>query len=537
MNSAAIAKDMGTPASHWRVSENAGILPETPAKPVKSEDFAIASDDVTSIAGIFFRAITLYPKRPALVAGGRTWSYEELGRAVLAAASGIRELVPAGGGRIAIVGGNHPAYILAYWGAQCAGCSTVEADGNESLQTLLGVLGATRPRFLVTDRSDLILAVQGNIPVCSFEKFCGKSDNAPEMPVLPEAPIKDSSIEASIVYTSGTTSSAKGVVLSQGNFCFIARAVADYMGLNETDRCALILPLCHTYGKSVLLGAAAAGAAIVILDGFGNQRRFLSRLTTEGCTVLCAVPYHLNTLVKSGCLPRLKFSPLRIIASSADKLPPAVIDSLTEALPEVRIFSMYGLTEAATRVCYVPPEMIHAKKESCGRPLPRVELKIVTEDGRAAAAYETGEIILRGPNVMTGYLGDPDLTAETIVDGWLKTGDIGHLDADGFLYIDGRKKDLIKCAGERISPSEIEEILMEYPEVEGAAAVGRPDSLMGEVIHAYVASRNPLLKKADLREHCRARLPHNKVPYGYTIVERLPVTGTGKIKKFSLGKR
>jgi len=487
-----------------------------------------------TVAEILFRAISLYPGRPALIAPGRTWSYEELGRAVAGFSSRIRERAPVHGGRIAIIGGNYLAYILAYWGAQCAGCSTVEISGNESLQTLLGVLSATRPQLVVTDRCDLISAVWGKFPVESFEyvlKWSVASDQWPEVRT------GGNSREASIVYTSGTTAAAKGVVLSHENFCFIARTVADYMGLNEKDRCTMILPLCHTYGKSVLLSATAVGAALVMLDGFGNQRQFLSRLAAESCTVLNAVPYQLNMLVKSGCLPQFESSALRIIASSADKLSPAVIDSLTKALPKVRIFSMYGLTEATTRVCYVPPEMLHAKKESCGRPLPDVEIRIMAEDGRVAATDETGEILLRGPNVMTGYFDDLDLTTETLVNGWLKTGDIGHLDADGFLYIDGRKKDLIKCAGERINPLEIEEVLLKHPEVDGAVVVGRPDSLMGEIIHACVASRNPLLSKTDLHEHCRARLSHNKVPYSYKIIECLPVTSTGKVQKHALKRR
>ena len=500
----------------------------------------MAGDIEINIGEIFLKTMTRYPKRPALVIAGRTWSYEELGCLIAEASSRLEKIATAAESRIAIIGKNHPAYIVAYWAAQFAGCSTVEIDGNESLQTLLGALSSTRPQFVVTDRDDLKSAIQERIQVESFEEFPVKRDNGRAFNESPGKLLHEQQFarrfikSENIVYTSGTTASAKGVVLSHGNFCFIARAVADYLGLNETDRCALILPLCHTYGKSVLLSAAAAGAAVIILDGFGNQKRFLSQLAAEACTVLSAVPYHLHRLVKSGCLPQYDVSSLRIITSSADKLSPSVIDGLTAALPKVRIFSMYGLTEATTRVCYLPPEMIHAKKESCGRPLPRVELKIVTEDGRAAAPGETGEVLLRGPNVMTGYWDDPDLTAATVADGWLKTGDLGHLDADGFLYIDGRKKNLIKCAGERINPMEIEKILMEYPGVEEAAVIGRPDSLMGEIIHAYAASRDSTLKKSDLREHCRARLAHNKVPYRYTIVERLPRTDTGKAQKHLL---
>ena len=504
-------------------------------------------DEFTVVAEIFLHAMTRHPERPALVIAEKTWSYEELGCLVAAASSRLQKTVPVAGSRIAIIGDNHPAYVVAYWAAQCNGCSTVEIDGNESLHKVICVLNATRTQFVVTDRAVIKSALQGKIPVESLDEFLknNEADGKPETEnppypgkwqrTLPFTRICPKPEESSIVFTSGTTGSAKGVVLSHGNFCFIARSVAGYLELNETDRCALILPLCHTYGKSVLLAAAVAGAAVVILDSLGNQKRFLSQLTTEcGCTVLCAVPYHLNTLVKSGCLPRYDFSSLRTITSSADKLSPSVIDSLTAALPNVRIFSMYGLTEATTRVCYVPPEMIHIKKESCGRPLPGIELNIMLEDGRAAGPGEIGEVLVRGPNVMTGYFNDPDLTAATIDNGWLKTGDIGHLDTDGFLYIDGRKKDIIKCAGERISPLEIEETLMEYPGVDEAAVVGLPDSLMGEIIHAYVASRDSSLNKADLREHCLARLSHNKVPYKYTIVERLPVTKTGKVRKHIL---
>jgi acyl-coenzyme A synthetase/AMP-(fatty) acid ligase len=283
-----------------------------------------------------------------------------------------------------------------------------------------------------------------------------------------------------------------------------------------------------------MLSAFAAGAAIVLLDGFSNQQRFLSQLVSDGCTVLSVVPYHLHALIKSGFLCKYDLSSLRAITSSSDRLSPSVIDSLLEALPKVRIFSMYGLTESTTRVSYVPPELLQKKKGSCGRPLSGVEIRITEEDGASVPTGVSGEILLRGPNVMKGYFGDAELTKSAIVDGWLKTGDIGHLDKDGFLYIDGRKKDIIKCVGERINPLEIEEVLLEHPGVEEAAVVGQKDSLMGEIIHAYVIPRDPSLKISDLRDHCRARLSPLKVPYQYTIVESFPRTGTGKIQKNNL---
>ena len=496
-------------------------------------------NECVCIADIFSQARTLYPQRPALVVSGRTWSYDELGNLIDAAAFRLKEAIPAGS-RIAIIGVNHLAYIVAYWAAQRLGLPTVEINRNEPLKIILNAIAATNTRFVVTDSNNVRIAIQGKIPAESFEEFllgCETTDKGIPEVFRAENGFRNSSQinkEASIVYTSGTTASAKGVVLSHGNFCFIARSIADYLEMTKKDRCALALSLCHTYGKSVLLSAFAAGAAVVVLDGFGYLRKCLSQLTSDDCTVLCAVPYHLNTLVNSGSLLKYNFSSLRAITSSSDKLSASVIDILTKALPNVRIFSMYGLTESTTRACYVPPELLNKKKDSCGRPLSGVEIKIVTDDGVSAPTGVAGEILLRGPNIMKGYFDDAELTKSTIVDDWLKTGDIGHLDEDGFLYIDGRKKDIIKCAGERINPLEIEEVLMEHPGIEEAAVVGCRDSLMGEIIHAYVTIRDQSLKTDDLRKHCYSRLSPLKVPFRYTFVDSFPKTDTGKIQKNSL---
>lgn len=496
--------------------------------------------ECTRIAGILDRAAALYPQRPALVIAGRAWTYEELASLVDAAASRLKMIVPVSESRIAIVGGNHLAYVVAYWSAQRLGLPTVEIDRDESLQTIAGILAATDAQFVATDRDDLKPEIQGTLPVESFEEFLSKCETLNRTCIghtpTVENNSEDAFRDASIVFTSGTTASAKGVVLSHENFCFIAHEVANYLELTERDRCALILPLYHTYGKSVLLSAVAAGAAVVVLDCFSNQQLFLGRLSEEECTVFSAVPYHLHVLAKSGCLSRYDLSSLRAITSSANKLSPSVIDILSDSLPGVRIFSMYGLTEATTRVSYVPPELLHMKKSSCGRPLPHVEIRIVAEDGRQAPTGAAGEILVRGPNIMKGYWGDPVLTRDAIVDGWLRTGDVGHLDEDGFLYIDGRRKEIIKCAGKGINPLEIEEALMEHPGVEEAAVVGLGDSLMGEIVHAYVTLRDLSWTAADLRAHCCRRLSRHKVPCQYTIVDSFPRTSTGKIQKGILVK-
>jgi long-chain acyl-CoA synthetase len=166
--------------------------------------------------------------------------------------------------------------------------------------------------------------------------------------------------------------------------------------------------------------------------------------------------------------------------------------------------------------------------------LPGVEIKIIDQNGNPLPPGKSGEVVLRGPNVMKGYFGELELTAATLVDGWLKTGDLGYLDEDGFLYLVGREKEIIKCAGERISPAEIEEVLMCHPKVAEAAVTGRPDPTLGEIVHAFIVPKGNSLEEGELKTYCAKMLSHHKLPRRYTFVEELPKTPTGKVKKHLL---
>jgi acyl-CoA synthetase (AMP-forming)/AMP-acid ligase II len=245
------------------------------------------------------------------------------------------------------------------------------------------------------------------------------------------------------------------------------------------------------------------------------------------------VPYHAHVLLKWGNLSKFDLSSLRAITFSGNKLPPATIDQMREKLPGAQIFSMYGLTESTTRACYVPPELIIKKKDSCGRPLPGVELKIVAEDGSVLPSGMVGEVCLRGHNVMCGYFDEPELTAKTLVDGWLRTGDLGCVDDEGHLYLKGRMKDIIKCAGERISPAEIEEVIRQYSGVSETAVTGTPDPVLGEIVHAFVVPEGTI-NAAELRAFCAKNLSHHKIPRRYTFVKEIPKGATGKVQKHLL---
>jgi len=492
--------------------------------------------NINSIPEIMRNAIQGYPERIALIGQRGRYTYKQLACMIAAGMNIISGCMPSNSHRIALIGDNDPAYIMAYFAAQFLGLSTVEVGRNESLETLIDIVDKTESGFVVTDREDLMTAFRHKVHVKSFDEFIAlcEASCAEDHDLLNMANFQGNQREASIIFTSGTTGIPKGVILSHKNFCFIVSRVVEYLKLKEEDRYALMLPLCHTYGKIVALTSFAAGASLIFAENFTKLPTFMTLIAEQKCTIMSCVPYHAHVMLKWGNLSKFDLSSLRAVTFSGNKLPPATIDVLIESLNETEIFSMYGLTESTTRACFVPPKMLAQKKESCGKPLSGVEIKIVSENGKESAFGEVGEVWLRGANVMQGYFGDAEMSKKTLSGGWLKTGDLGQLDEDGFLYLKGRLKDIIKCAGERISSMEVEDALRRHPGVLEVAVKGTSDSLLGEVVHAFIVPVDNTLQEGELRTFCATQLSHHKMPRRYTFVEELKKTATGKVKKHFL---
>jgi acyl-CoA synthetase (AMP-forming)/AMP-acid ligase II len=486
------------------------------------------------IGHLFLTTLERHPDREGLAFRGRRWSYRALGGLARAAAEILRSSLRGSGSRVAIIGANHPAYVVAYFGAQALGASTVEIGRDETTAAIARALEMARPDVILTDRGDLA-PIAGATPLFTFDDFFDAC-NQLSAHDLGEMPANLSSIdgEASVVFTSGTTGVPKGVILSHGNILFVVEAVTEYLQLHAEDRYAVVLPLSHTYGKSTLLTAVAAGAASVLVHDFHDLAGFFGQLSNERCTVLSVVPFHLNVIARRGLPNDCDMSALRAITSSGGPLPWDTVEALGRLLPKARLFPMYGLTESSTRVTYLPPDLVPSKRGSVGQPLPGVQLQIRDDKEDPTPCDVIGQLYVRGPNVMQGYLGDAQLTADTLVDGWLKTGDLGRLDEDGCLFITGRQKDIIKVAGERISPVEIETVVASHGDVADAAVVGVPDPLLGETVVAYVVPRPGGTPLADLGAYCAARLSHHKVPRRFVEIDCIPRTATGKIRRYLL---
>lgn len=345
---------------------------------------------------------------------------------------------------------------------------------------------------------------------------------------------------AALVYTSGSTGRPKGVVLTHLNMVAAATSIGGYLGNTEDDVILDVLPLSFDYGLYQLFLAFDVGARVVLERSFVYPAVVLGLLESEGVTGLPLVPTLATLLLKQDL--RGFDLKLRYITNTGAALPPAHIASLRAQLPDVRIFSMYGLTECK-RVSFLPPEDLGARPTSVGKPMDNVEVFVSDEHGTLSPTG-TGELVIRGSNVMSGYWRSPEQTARVLKPGplpgqhLLYSGDRFRIDDDGYMYFEGRMDDLIKSRGQRVSPQEVEHVLYEVPGVTGAAVVGTPDPILGQAVTAYVTlDTNAHLTEQDLLRHCTLHLEDFTVPKTVHVVDHLPQTSSGKIDRRAMAAR
>lgn len=338
---------------------------------------------------------------------------------------------------------------------------------------------------------------------------------------------------AVLSYTSGTTGIPKGVMLSHGNALFNARASAAAADVRDGDRNVLTLPLAHSFGIGVMLTGQLFKITAVLLRWF-TAEGFFDAVMTHRVTNGSVVPTMLSFLLADPGFEAVDWSSLRWLVSGGAPLPVELAAEF-ERRTGVKILQGYGLTETSPTISLMryddPP-----RPGSCGRPVDGCEVRIVDEEGSPLPPGETGEIVCRGPNVMLGYRDMPAETAAAIgPDGWFATGDVGHLDADGYLYVTDRKKDLIIRGGFNIIPRDIEEVLHTHPQVAQAAVVGGKHPSLGEEVVAFVVpvpGTQP--DEASLIAHCQAALAKYKTPSRVVLRDALPMNGIGKILRREL---
>ncbi|MPY30955.1 long-chain fatty acid--CoA ligase [Streptomyces adustus] len=487
------------------------------------------------------------PERVAVVHEDRTWTYRELHERVLRLADALRGLGVGRGDRVAYLGPNHPAFLETLFAAGALGTVFVPLNTRLAARELAHNLSDSGSTVLVhaPEQADaartaaaeagvrhrIALAGPDGGGALGYEQLlAGARTGHLDEPVAPEDP-------CIIMYTSGTTGRPKGAVLSHGNITWNSVNVLVDTDLAGDEVTLVAAPLFHTAGLNMTcLPTLLKGGRVVLLGAF-DPERVLELVESLRVTYLFGVPTMYDAIAARPRWATTDLSSLRTLNCGGAPVPARTIATY---LARGLAFSQgYGMTEASPGVLYLDKEQTSAKAGSAGVPHFFTDTRVVLADGRDAGPGERGEILVQGPNVMTGYWGRSEDTQAAFTDGdWLRTGDIVSTDADGYAYIVDRVKDMFVSGGENVYPAEVEDVILTHPAVEECAVIGVPDRVWGEVGRAVVVLRpGSGVDEHDILGHLAGRLAKYKVPKSVVITDTLPRTASGKIIKPAVRER
>ena len=506
------------------------------------------------------RSASLLPEKIALVCGPRRLTYREIDDAANQLARGLQELGVSRGDRVVLHLENSVEAVISIFGVLRAGAAFVPVGSTVKSDKLSYILNDCEAVVLIVDQRGQQVAADAlhrSLGVAATVVVGGGGDAVTAagfrvVPFLnlvvdpgrgavsrPQVGAIDLDL-AALVYTSGSTGRPKGVMLTHVNVVAAATSISDYLGNTENDVILDVLPLSFDYGLYQVFLAFKVGARLILERSFVYRTVMLDLLEREGVTALPIVPMMAVLLMRHD-LSAYALS-LRYLTNTGAVLPPAHIAALREQFPAVRIFSMYGLTECK-RVSFLPPEEIDQRPTSVGKPMDNVEVYVADESG-ALRETGVGELVVRGSNVMQGYWRAPEDTARVLKPGrfpgeqLLYTGDLFHIDADGYMHFQGRLDDLIKSRGQRVSPKEVENVIYELPGVTAVSVVGVPDEMRGTCIKAFVcADLTEVLLEQQVLRHCAQRLEDFMVPKMVEFVDAIPRTESGKPLRRELATR
>ena len=504
----------------------------------------------TTVGSVLREAATTSPASTALVEAGadgvlrRSWTYGEL----LAESEGLAQALLTRfepGERIAVWAPNVPEWVIAEFGLALAGLVLVTVNPGYQPRELRYVLEQSRAVGLLligeyrgNPMARIAAEVVADIPaireVVDLEDHAALFRMAGPARPLPTVSPRDA---VQIQYTSGTTGFPKGVVLHHHGITNNARHGFARMGMPRGVTTLAIMPLFHTGGCGMaVLGAVQFGCRMILMRAFDAQQAN-ALIESEGVIGMMGVPTMLIGMLEADAHTPRDFSKIEIAGSGGAMVPPELIRRVMDRLG-CKFYIVYGQTETSPLLTQTRPEdSFDDQCHTVGQTMPHTELSIRDPaTGYVLPVDTVGEICARGYSLMLGYNDDPEATARTIdADGWLHTGDLGTIDSRGFLRITGRVKEMIIRGGENLFPAEIENVLLEHPDVAEVAVVGVPDEKFGEAVAAFVRlAEGASLDPGALIAHCRTNMAAQKTPRHWIAVDAWPLTGSGKIQKFAL---
>lgn len=477
------------------------------------------------------------PDGEAIVCGAERLTYRVFEATVGRCAAGLAGAGITAGDRVAMLLGNGVAFPVVLFAALRLGAIAVPLSVREQTQGLAYMLAHSGAKLLVHD-ADLSERLPGPAAVPVLVRRVAVDPGAPvaALPFMeegaraPPAPV-DEEETAIILYTSGTTGRPKGAMLTHLGICHSAIHFECGMGLTARDRAVVAVPMSHVTGVIALIAAMVRAAAALIVMREFKAPEFLALAARERMTHSLMVPAMYNLCLREPAFAQCDLSAWRIGGYGGAPMAPATIAAFAGTLPGLNLMNAYGATETTSPVTMMPPSQTAARPDSVGCALPCADILVMDAAGREVPAGHEGELWLGGPMVVRGYWDDPTATAENIAGGFWRSGDLGSKDADGYVRVFDRRKDMINRGGYKIYSVEVENVLMSFPGVVEAAVIAQPCPVLGERAHAFVFA-SAEVEPPELKRHCANLLADYKVPETVTISsEPLPRNANGKLLK------
>jgi long-chain acyl-CoA synthetase len=482
-----------------------------------------------------------YPDKIALLHGELRATYQEINSLANRLSSLLRQHGLKKGDRVLMIMENSLESVAGYYGILKAGGVCVEVPDKTTLAEADYYIENSGARMCILSKGSAKRLTDISIPFvlgpdmaltrqdvisCTWDDVQRQSDETSDPPF-------DEDDLAAIVYTSGSTGRPKGVMLTHKNLCTNTDSIVSYLGLTDSDRIMAVLPFYYVYGKTLLNTHFMVGGSVVINNRFAFPNSVVKDMVEKEVTGFAGVPSTFSILLNRSVFTKTEIPTLKYITQAGGAMAPALTQRLIQHVDNASLYIMYGATEASARLTYLPPErLLQDKLGSIGVPIPGVEITIRDNQGNSLEPYEVGNICATGNNIMQGYWQDSEETQNVLKPWGLVTGDLGHKDDEGFIYLTGRKKEMLKIGGERVSPKEIEDAIVESGMVHEVAVIGRPDEFLSEVPEVFIV---PIDERTfdleNLKMFTKHRLSVHKHPKYWTILKSLPKKPSGKIDK------